>query len=183
MSVSTVKLIVSALALASKSLKDLPPAPTFDYDARLSIMLQAFDGMPDADKKARNACDRLKEQFTAANGDSSERYARTVIATIAESLGGLDDFARVASNMASKARSEGKINVTKGEFEKAFKGDKEARADVLSLIDKASDMRKEAKPQAWSKIAEALNLSPATQQTLYLLSSDYPELFPKPATV
>ncbi len=176
---ANVKLIVSALALASKSLKELPPAPTFDYDARLSIMLQAFEGMPDADTKAKNACDRLSEQFTKAHGDTSDRFAKTVLAVIADSLGGIEELAKVARDMASEARSAGKLSITGSEFEKALKGEKDARADVQTIVDKASDMRKQEKPAPWSEIEEKLNLSPSTRQALYVLSPKYPELFPK----
>jgi orotate phosphoribosyltransferase-like protein len=55
-------------------------------------------------------------------------------------------------------------------------GESEARAELQSLADKASDLRKEGK--AWSEVAEMLNLSPSTQSALYLVSKEFPDVFP-----
>jgi hypothetical protein len=176
---ANIKALVSALALASKAVKALPPAPSFDHAARLAIMLSAFEGMPDAEKKARNATDRLKEQFDAAHGDSSERITRTVLAELAESLGGIETLATVAGRMAKESRSAGKVNATATQWRAALTEEEGFDKSLQGLAEKASDMRKAGK--AWSEVEESLSLSPAARSQLYLVAKEFTDLFPAKA--
>lgn len=172
MSSNNVKVILSALATASKSVKGLPPAPTFDP----APLRAAFEAAQLPEKFIENALRESEKKFVATHGDTGERIARTVLADIAESLGGIEELALLAGRMAKTARAEGKVNATASEWKAALEGEKDARAELQTLADKASDLRKDGK--AWSEVAEALNLSPAAQSALYLVSKEFTDLFP-----
>ena len=157
---------------ANKTVKALPPAPTFDP----APLRAAFEAANLPDKFVENALRESEKKFIATHGDNGERLARTVIAEIAESLGGLDEFARIAGRMASEARAAGKVNVTASEWRAAAEGSKEAKSEHVTLLEKASDLRKEGK--AWSEVEEMLGLSPSARSQLYLVAREFTDLFP-----
>jgi hypothetical protein len=169
---SAVKSILSALANASKTVKGLPPAPTFD-PAPIRAALEAAN-LPE--KFVENALRESEKKFISTHGDNAERLARTVIQDIAESLGGLDEFARIAGRMASEARKEGKVNVTGAEWRAAAEGNKEAKPEHVTLLEKASDLRKDGKP--WSEVQTLLGLSDAARSQLYTVAKEFSDLFP-----
>jgi hypothetical protein len=172
MSSNNVKSILAAIANASKTVKALPPAPTFDP----APIRAAFEAANLPTKFIDSALAESERKFIATHGDNGERIARSVIQDIAESLGGLDEFARIAGRMASEARKEGKVNVTGAEWRAAAEGDKEAKPEHVSLLEKASDLRKDGKP--WSEIQTLLGLSDAARSQLYTVARDYSDLFP-----
>jgi hypothetical protein len=173
---SGAKAILSALSNASKAVKEAPAAPIFDYEARYEMIRPAFEGLRDADQKARNSVNALKEQFEKVNGNTGEAMARLVLSTIAESLGGIGEVSRIARGMASEVATAGKVSVTAGEWRKALKGESDAKPEHVSLCEKAIELRAAGKP--WSEIGSALNIADSSRQQLYNVAKEFPKQFP-----
>jgi hypothetical protein len=164
--------VIAALASASNAVKNLPAAPTFNGDALHKSFLDA--GLPE--DFAKRAVEESKRKFEAIHGNTGEAVARAVIHSIADSLGGLEEFARLASRLASDARAAGKVTVTGKDWEACAKEGKEAKPEHKTLFAKARELYREGK--AWSEIETVLNLAPASRQQLYLVARETPALFP-----
>lgn len=169
---ASVKAVLTALSNASKVVKELPPAPAFDASA----LRLAFSAMQLPEQFIDSAIRESEKKHIATHGDNSERLAKVVLGEIADSLGGLEEFARLASRLASDARAAGKIAITASQFRAALDGDEGASEGHRKVAENASDLRKSGK--AWSEIEGALNLSPSTRSALYIISSEYTDLFP-----
>jgi hypothetical protein len=172
---ANIKALVSALALAAKAVKALPPAPTFDA-APLRV---AFEAAQLPEKFIAAALAESEKKFIATHGDTSERIARTVLAELAESLGGIEELSTIAGRMAKESRSAGKVNATATQWRAALTEEEGFDKALQGLAEKASDMRKAGK--AWSEVEESLNLSPAARSQLYLVAKEFTDLFPAKA--
>lgn len=161
------KEIITALAAASKALKALPPAPVFDRAARKALIDQAFEGLPE--RFRQSALEEAEKKFIAENGDTGERAASVILSEIAPAFGGIETLATIAGRMAKKVRTEGKISVTGSQWRAALEGKPET-PEHSTLLSRAAKLRADEKP--WSKVAEELGLSDASQSQLYLLVKD-----------
>lgn len=156
------KEIIAALAAASKAVRALPPAPTFDP----APIRAAFVAANLPEKFIENALRESEAKFIATHGDTGERLIQTVLAELADACGGIEALSTVAGRMAKAARSEGKTTVTGSQWRAALAGEPE-QPEHATLLKRAAKLRAEEKP--WSKIAEELNLTDAAQSQLYLL--------------
>jgi hypothetical protein len=159
------KEIISALAAASKAVKALPPAPTFDP----APLRAAFEAAQLPEKFIESALRESEAKFIATHGDTGERLIQTVLAELAGACGGIEALSTVAGRMAKAARTEGKTSVTGSQWRAALEGKPEA-PEHAALLKRAAKLRADEKP--WSKIAEELNLTDAAQSQLYLLVKD-----------
>jgi hypothetical protein len=175
---SAVNPAVVALMAAIKAIETLPAAPAFDREARRALIATAFEGLPE--RFIDSALDEAEKKHKETHGDNGERITRAVITTLAPAFGGLEEFAKVTRSMASEARKAGKVNVTGSEWRAALEGKEGTPPEHVSLAESASKLYKDGKP--WSEIEESLNLSPASQQGLYLVSKDFPDYFPAKKT-
>ena len=158
------KEIINALAAATKAIRALPPAPTFD-PAPLRAALVASQ-LPE--KFIENALRESEAKFIATHGDTSERIARTVLAEIAPALGGLDSLASLTRAMRAEEVAQNSVKFTRGELDD--KENEKARAFVA----KAAKLYKEGKQV--SEIQKELNFY--SYQTLYGFVKENTDLFP-----
>lgn len=156
------KEIIAALAAASKSVKALPPAPTFDP----APLRAAFEAAQLPEKFIESALRESEAKFLATHGDTGERILATILAELAPACGGIEAVSTVAGRMAKAARTEGKTVVTGSQWRAALEGEPE-QPEHATLLRRAAKLRADEKP--WSKIAEELNLTDAAQSQLYLL--------------
>jgi len=168
----TVSPLVAALTKALAQAEKAKPAKVFDEQAFRKDL--AKHGLPAA--FIESATKESAKKWASEHGDNGEAQTRALLSIIAPSLGGLDSIATVSAKMAKEEKEKGKVVATAKEFKDALTGEKDARAELRTIAEKAADMRKGGK--AWSEIETALKLSENTRQALYMASQDFPELFP-----
>ena len=164
--------LVIALRKALAKAEKAKPAKVFDEAAFRKDM--AKHGLPA--QFIENATRESAKKWNAEHGDAGQAVCRDLLAIISPALGGLDTVAEVSRDMAKEEREKGKVTATAKEFRDALSGEKDARADLLPIAEKAADLRKEGK--AWSEIETALKLSENTRQALYMVSQEFTDLFP-----
>lgn len=114
------KIILSALAAASKAIKSLPAAPVFDWDERYKMIRPAFEGIPEADQKAKNAVNALQEQHNKTHGDSTQAAFVALVGALEEAGADLTALKRVITQ-ATREDIRPPSAITADECAKAYK--------------------------------------------------------------
>jgi hypothetical protein len=164
------KVIIAALVSATKAVKELPPAPSFDITKAIAYFRDVEGQSEPAAKVSASA---RKAKFDAEHGDGESIALQTVFNCLAEGVtDGLEGMSPIMSRLATAARAAGKVNVTAAQWSAALDGKPEEPAHK-ELLEKARTLRGEG--VAWSEIGERLKLSEATRQQLYIVCKALPE--------
>jgi hypothetical protein len=162
------KVIIAALASAVKSVKELPPTPTFDR-AKSEQTLKDCTGLDGKDLAAM--VDFAAKKHSDKYGDTETLAIQAVFNALASGIeGGFETLSPIMSRLATAARSAGKLSVTGSQWVSAIHGKDDAEKDVVALVAKVKTLRQGAK--AWSEVQSALNLTDASRQQLYMIVKD-----------
>jgi hypothetical protein len=161
------KVIITALAVALKSVKELPPTPTLN-PAPIPEALKAA-GLDE--KEVTQAVDFAAKKHADKYGDTETLAIQAVFNAMASGIeGGFETLSPIMSRLATAARSAGKLSVTGSQWMSTIHGKDDAEEKVVSLVSKVKTLRQSAK--AWSEVQSALNLTDASRQQLYMIVKD-----------
>jgi hypothetical protein len=164
------KAIISALANATKAVRELPPTPTFNpAPIREALKSAGLD-----EKEVSQAVDFAAKKHADKYGDTESLAIQAVFNSLASGVeGGFETLSPIMSRMATAARSAGKLSVTGSQWLSAIHGKEDAEKEHIALVAKVKALRQGGK--AWSEVQNTLNLSDASRQQLYMIAKDLPK--------